>query len=361
MYKEVFTKPDGRRLVLYGRSPIRIDGLVPEPPGGRVEGGSHLRWHPLREEWVAYAPARQERTFLPPPEWDPLAPTTDPARPTELPAGAWDVAVFENRFPTLAASAPPPPAAIVPTAPGDGACEVVVFTQARTGALGLLPLAQVELVVDVWADRTTQLGERDDVAYVMPFENRGVEVGVTIDHPHGQIYAYPFVPPLPARERAAQIRHYERHGRALLEDHIAQEVADGRRVLADCGDAVAFVPVCARYPYEIWIAPRRAVGWLGALAAAERAALARVLKTALLKIDGLWDRPCPYVLVLHQAPTDGARHPDAHLHFELYPAYRSAGRLKYLAGTEVGAGMFANDVTPEDAARALRAVAVEVA
>ncbi len=369
MYKEVFTKPDGRRLVLYGRDPIRIDGrgpgrsdgVLPDPPGGRVEGGSHLRWHPLREEWVAYAPARQERTFLPPPEWDPLAPTTDPARPTELPAGAWDVAVFDNRFPTLAAAAPDPPAAIVPTAPGAGACEVVVFTQARTGALGLLPLAQVELVVDVWADRTTQLGERPDVTYVMPFENRGVEVGVTIDHPHGQIYAYPFVPPLPARERAAQIRHYARHGRTLLEDHIAREVADGKRVIAEGGDAIAFVPVCARYPYEIWVAPRRPVAWLGALAAAERAAFARVLKTVLLQIDGLWNRPCPYVLVLHQAPTDGGSHPDAHLHVELYPAYRSAGRLKYLAGTEIGAGMFANDVTPEDAARALRAVAVEVA
>jgi UDPglucose--hexose-1-phosphate uridylyltransferase len=360
VHKTAFTKPDGRRLILYGIGPVRVAGAVPEPPGGRVESAPHLRWHPLREEWVAYAPARQERTFLPPPEWDPLAPTTDPARPTELPAGEWDVAVFENRFPTLVATPPDPPETIVPTAPGAGACEVVVFTQARTGALGKLPLAHLALVLDVWADRTTQLGERPEVAYVMPFENRGVEVGVTIDHPHGQIYAYPFVPPLPARERAAQIRHFARHGRSLLADHIAAEVADGRRVLHANDEAIAFVPACARYPYEVWIAPRGAAGWLGALAARERRDLARALGTVLQQIDGLWQRPCPYVLVLHQAPTDGEAHPDAHLHFELYPAYRSAGRLKYLAGTEIGAGTFANDVTPEHAAAALRAVPVEV-
>ncbi len=361
MHKETLTKPDGRRLVLYGRAPLRVEGAPPIPDPGLAGAGPHLRWHPLREEWVAYAPYRQTRTFLPPPEYDPLAPTSDPRHPTELPPGTWEIAVFENRFPSLMADPPEAPSAIVPTAPGSGACEVVVFTQEARGSLGGLPLERVELLVDVWADRTAELGARDEVAYVMPFENRGVEVGVTLPHPHGQIYAYPFVPPLPAREHDAERRHFERHGTALLATHLVAERADGRRIVVRAEAAVAIVPAYARYPYETWVAPLRSAATLGDLAPSERADLARVLKTALLKLDGLWDRAMPYVMVLHQAPTDGRPHPESHLHFEIYPAFRSPGRLKYLAGTEVGAGMFANDTLPEATAAELRAVPVTVA
>jgi UDPglucose--hexose-1-phosphate uridylyltransferase len=361
VHREELTKMDGRRLVLYGREPVRVDGPAPSPLGQRGEGSPHLRWHPLRDEWVAYAPYRQDRTFLPPAEWDPLAPTTDASRPTELPAGVWDVAVFENRFPTLVEDAAAPPSSIVATATGTGVCEVVVFTQASTGSLGALPLWHVALLIDVWADRTRELGRHPDVAYVMPFENRGVEVGVTLPHPHGQIYAYGLIPPVPARELDAQRRYWERHARGLLEAHVAAEIADERRVVAANETAVAFVPASARYPYELWVAPRRAVPALPDLSTAERADLAQALKTALLQLDGLWNLPVPYILVVHQAPTDGAAHPEAHVHVEIYPAYRSARRLKYLAGTEIGAGLFANDVLPEHAAAALRDVPVSLA
>jgi UDPglucose--hexose-1-phosphate uridylyltransferase len=355
------TKPDGRKLFLYGREPITPGLVAPSPPGGATAPNPHLRWHPLRAEWVAYAGHRQHRTFLPPPEWNPLAPTTDPANPTEVPAGNWDVAVLENLFPTLTGAAHDPPPAIVDTAPAQGACEVVVFTQDPTGSLGGLPFAHLELLVAVWADRTRALGARDDVKYVMPFENRGVEVGVTLHHPHGQIYAYPFVPPLAARELGEQLAHHRRTGRGLLADHIQAELTDGRRVLYEGERAVAFVPVCARYPYEVWIAPRRPAETLASLGAPERADLARALKTILLKYDALWGRPFPYVMVFHQAPTDGKPHPEAHLHLELYPAYRMPGRLKYLAGSELGAGAFTADTFPEDKAAELRAVEVSLA
>jgi UDPglucose--hexose-1-phosphate uridylyltransferase len=362
MQKLALTKPDGRRLLLYGREPVRVDGPPPVPDANRISGGPHLRWHPLREEWVAYAPYRQDRTFLPPPEYDPLAPTTDPRHPTELPSGTWEIAAFENRFPALTLDPPAsPPPSIVTTALGLGACEVVVFTPSQTGSLGGLPLAHVELLMAVWADRTAELGGRADIDYVMPFENRGVEVGVTLHHPHGQIYAYPFVPPIPARELAAQRRWREEHDEGLLEHHIREEQRDGRRLLYDGPAAVAFVPACARYPYEIWVAPRRAVPALPDADDAERRDLARALKTVLLKLDGLWQRPFPYVMVIHQAPLDGLPHPEAHLHWEIYPAFRSPGRLKYLAGTEIGAGMFANDALPEEKAAELQAVVVEVA
>jgi UDPglucose--hexose-1-phosphate uridylyltransferase len=361
MHKRRLTKPDGRALLLYGRDPVPDALAAPSPAGaGAGAPNAHLRWHPLRGEWVAYASHRQNRTFLPPPEYNPLAPTTDEATPTEVPAGPWDVAVFENLFPTLTLAAHDPPVLAVPTEPGTGVCEVVVFTQDPAASLGRLPLWHVELLIEVWADRYVEIGALPDVQYVFPFENRGVEVGVTLHHPHGQLYAYPFVPPVPARELEQQRAYYERHGRGLLEDFVAREVAEEVRILYDGGEAAAFMPICARYSYEVWVAPKRPAASFAALTAAERRDFARALKTVLLKFDGLWQRPFPYILAFHQAPTDGAEHPEAHLHAEFYPAFRMPGRLKYLAGSEIGAGVFTADTLPEQKAAELRAVAVNV-
>jgi UDPglucose--hexose-1-phosphate uridylyltransferase len=352
------TKPDGRALWLYGRAPLDPGIVATSPDAAGAPPNPHLRWHPLREEWVAYATHRQARTFLPPAAYNPLAPTRDPAAPTECPAGDYDIAVFENRFPTLHGAAHDPPDCGVPTAPARGACEVVVFTQDATASLGALPLDHVELVLRVWADRTRALGARADVACVMPFENRGVEVGVTLHHPHGQIYAYPFVPPIVAREMSAQRAYWARHGTNLLVDHLRHERDAGARVIYEGPHALAVIPEFARYAYEVWVAPTRPTPSLAALDDEGAADLARALKTVLMKFDALWSRPFPYVLVVHQAPTDGEAHPEAQLHIELYPAYRMEGRLKYLAGSELGAGTFTADTLPEEKARELRAVAV---
>jgi UDPglucose--hexose-1-phosphate uridylyltransferase len=360
MHKRSLTKPDGRPLVLYARAPLPDTLEAPSPSPGPHEPNAHLRWHPLRGEWVAYASHRQHRTFLPPPEYNPLAPTTNPEAPTEVPAGPWEVAVFENLFPTLAPGAHDPPDLAVPTRPGVGVCEVVVFTQDAAATLGTLPLCHVELLVDVWADRYEELANRPDVAYVFPFENRGVEVGVTLHHPHGQIYAYPFVPPVPARELEQQRAHYERYGRGLLEDLVARERSEGVRLVYDGPHVASFMPICARYSYEVWIAPRRAAPSFAAMTRDERRDFARALKTVLLKFDALWSRPFPYILAFHQAPTDGLVHPEAHLHAEFYPAYRMPGRLKYLAGSEIGAGVFTADTVPEEKVKELQAVRVDV-
>ncbi|HVH55822.1 MAG TPA: galactose-1-phosphate uridylyltransferase [Vicinamibacterales bacterium] len=360
MHKRRLTKPDGRALILYARQEISGDVIAPSPQGGAVSPNAHLRWHPLRGEWVAYAGHRQNRTFLPPPEYNPLASTSDPANPTEVPSGNWDVAVFENLFPTLTMKAHDPPSLGVATEPGKGVCEVVVFTQDAKGSLGRLPLWHIELLVDVWADRYTELGAVPEVQYVYPFENRGVEVGVTLHHPHGQLYAYPFVPPVPARELAEQRAYYERHGRGLLEDFIARELSEGVRILYDGPQATAFMPICARYSYEVWVAPKRAAVSFAALSGPERRDCARALKTVLMKFDALWQKPFPYILAFHQAPTDGGAHPEAHLHAEFYPAYRMPGRLKYLAGSEIGAGVFTADTLPEQKAEELKAVVVDI-
>lgn len=360
MFRETLIKPDGRKLELYSRRPIPQGLAATSPEHARTLPNPHMRWHPLRAEWVAYAGYRQNRTFLPPPEYNPLAPTTDPAQPTELPSGEYDVAVFENLFPTFAMSSTERPSAIVETKPACGVCEVVVFTQDPSQSLGGLPLDHLELIIKVWADRYRVLGSIADVQYVMPFENRGVEVGVTLHHPHGQVYAYPFVPPIPARELVSQREFFETHSRGLLEDLIQKEMTDGRRLLYTSDNAVAFVPAYARYPYEVWLAPRRAAPSVAELTVDEERELARAIKTILMKFDRLWNQPFPYVMVFHQAPTDGQPHPEAHFHIEFYPAYRMRGRLKYLAGSELGAGVFTADTLPEDKAAELQAVEVSI-
>jgi UDPglucose--hexose-1-phosphate uridylyltransferase len=268
--------------------------------------------------------------------------------------------VFDNLFPTLTPRAHDPPALAVETLPAEGKCEVVVFTQDPKSSLGSLPLDHIELLLEVWGDRTEALARERFVSYVLPFENRGVEVGVTLHHPHGQIYAYPFVPDVPRRMNELEQAHFALQGASLVETMIDREIADGARILYAGPHAVAFVPICARYPYEVWVAPRKAAASLARLGAAQRADLARALKTTLLKYDGLWQRPFPYLMAWYQAPTDGNLHPEAHVRAEFYPAYRTRDKLKYLAGTEIAAGMFASDALPEEKARELQNVTVSL-
>jgi UDPglucose--hexose-1-phosphate uridylyltransferase len=358
MYSRTLPKPDGRSLTLYSRSPIADNIEAPSPGNEPIRANPHLRWHPLRGEWVAYASHRQGRTFMPPPEYNPLAPTRDPHFPTELPQGKYDIAVFDNRFPSMIPAATDAPPEIVDTLPANGVCEVVVFTQDPQASLSSLPLDHLELLFQVWGDRTRTIGEHRHIQYVLPFENKGVEVGVTLHHPHGQIYAYPFVPPVPAGMGERQQTYYQAHQRGLLADLIQKEIADDQRILYRDEWAIAFVPVCARYPYEVWIAPIHPAATFMDLTAEQRSSLARAMKTVTLKYDGLWDRSFPYLMAWFQAPINGEPHPEWHLHAEFYPPYRTPDKLKYLAGTELAAGMFANDALPEEKARELQGVSI---
>lgn len=360
MFRRELSKPDGRKLILYSQREIAPDLVAPSPSNEPVQANPHLRWHPLRGEWVAYASYRQGRTFMPPAEYNPLAPTRDAKNPTELPLGDYDIAVFENRFPSLTPSAHDAPVSVVPTLPANGVCEVVVFTQDAGASLGSLSLAHIELLFEVWADRTRETSRGDGIQFVLPFENRGVEVGVTLHHPHGQIYAYPFIPPVPATMQKNELHYYQQNDSGLLADLVQAEIKLDERVVYRGEHAVAFVPAWARYPYEVWLSPIAATPDFTSLSAAARADMARALKTVVLKYDGLWQRPFPYLMAWYQAPTDGFAHPECHLHAEFYPPYRTHDRLKYLAGTELAAGMFANDALPEEKAAELKAVTVKI-
>lgn len=319
---------------------------------------SERRWNPLLGEWVMTATQRQERTFLPPPEYCPLCPTRPGAPPTELERDTFDIAVFDNRFPSLLAD-PPAPAvdgtALTPVQPSIGACEVVVYAPQHNATLVSMSPVRVRHLIEVWAHRTLVLGGRPEVAYVYAFENKGEVIGVTLHHPHGQIYAYPDVPPILAREVVSSQAHHRSSGSCLWCDLAAQELADGRRVVRAGDTWVAGIPFFARWPYEVHLQPRRHVGWLHELDEAEVDGLAHDLLRLLRGYDALFGFSLPYVMAIHQRPVDRGDHGAYHLHIELYPPHRTATKLKYLAGSEVGAGAFINDSLPEQTAPQLRA------
>jgi UDPglucose--hexose-1-phosphate uridylyltransferase len=249
MYTQQLLKSDGRKLTLYSRYPIIEEISAPSPGKEPIQANPHRRWHPLRGEWVAYASHRQGRTFMPPPEYNPLAPTKDPNFPTELAQGQYDVAVFDNRFPSMTLFAHDAPECIVETLPANGACEIVVFTQDSQASLGSLDLDHLDLLLQVWADRTHVLGEHPQIQYVLPFENRGVEVSYLA--PSARSDAYPFVPPVPDRMWEREQAYYQLHQQSLLQDLIQREIEDNQRIIYQDEHAIAFVPVCARYPYEV--------------------------------------------------------------------------------------------------------------
>jgi UDPglucose--hexose-1-phosphate uridylyltransferase len=319
---------------------------------------NQLRWDPTLREWVAYATHRQDRTFLPPPEYCPLCPTKPGGFPTEVPREHYDIVVFENKFPSLAPDAPEPDekgTALTTTAPGHGVCEVVLYSDDHDATLAGLSERRIRNLIEVWADRYAELGAREEVRYVFIFENKGEAIGVTIHHPHGQIYAYPFVPPRPKKELEAARKHRTQTGHCLHCDLISQEHEDGRRIVAKGEHFSAFIPFFAHFPFEAHVYSRRCAPSIADLDASERRDLARVLKRLLVGYDALFGFSLPYMMVMHQSPADGANYDGvAHFHVEFYPPNRTADKLKYLAGSETGAGAFVMDVLSEQTAQTLR-------
>jgi UDPglucose--hexose-1-phosphate uridylyltransferase len=297
-----------------------------------------LRFNDLLGEQVDYAIHRQERTFLPSAERCPLCPTRPGGPVTEIPFPAFEIAVFDNRFPAFEAP--------------QGAAEVIVYTDRHEGSLATLAAERAEALMWVWRHRYAELGARADVAYVMIFENRGVEVGVTIHHPHGQVYGYPFLPPVPAREREADARM----GGCAVCAMLASELGDGSRVIHENEGVACYVPFAARWAFEAHVVLRAHRRSLLDCEPRELRSLARALQALVRGYDALFDRPFPYVMVVHQAPTDAANEgtPGGHVHVEFYPPLRTAEKLKYLAGSEQGAGTFIADTVPEESAETLR-------
>jgi UDPglucose--hexose-1-phosphate uridylyltransferase len=303
---------------------------------------SELRFEELRGEEVAYAIHRQDRTFLPARDHCPLDPTRPGGPQTEIPLPAFEIAVFDNRFPSFEAPS--------------GAAEVVVYTDDHDASFATLQPRRAEALMWVWRHRYMELGAREDVDYVYIFENRGVEVGVTLHHPHGQIYGYPFLPPVPRAELAADARL----GGCAPCELLRRELGDGRRVVLENDAAVVYVPYAARWAYEAHVVMREHRASLLECEPEELRLLSVALQRLARGYDRLFERPFPYVMAVHQAPTMSASRPQAavagqgHLHVEFYPPLRTADKLKYLAGSEQGAGAFISDTLPEESAATLR-------
>lgn len=318
---------------------------------------SELRWHPLLREWVITATHRQDRTFLPPAEYCPLCPTKPGGFPTEVPEPSYEIVAFDNRFPSLQPCPPEPAVAGTPLCPvrkAQGVCEVILYTPRHEGTLTDRSVDDIEKLVYVWTDRFEQLSALEYVKYVFIFENKGKVIGVTLEHPHGQIYAYPFIPPRLERELESARMHFEAHGSCLFCDLLREELEDGRRVVFANGAFLAVVPFYARFPYEVHITSRRHIGALTDMTPAEKRALAEALKVVLLKYDNLWGFSMPYMMVMHPRPSDGGSYDYFHFHIEFYPPHRTPEKLKYLAGSESGAGAFINDTLAEEKAAELR-------
>jgi UDPglucose--hexose-1-phosphate uridylyltransferase len=323
------------------------------------------RWDPTTGEWRTFATHRQARTFLPAADRCPLCPTRPDGEPTEVPRPSYQLAVFDNRFPSLSPAPPRPTVTgsdLHPVEPAHGATEVVLYSDRHDITLADMDVEHLHRLVDVWADRYAVLGARQEIAYVFVFENKGEVVGVTLDHPHGQVYGYPDVPPRPLQELQTGRRYHDEHGRCVWCDVVAHERADALRVVASNEHWIAFVPFAARFPYEVQVMTQRHATSLLDLSDPERASLAAVLKQVLPGYDALFGFPLPYVMSMHQAPTEDVPWLDvSHLHLEFTPLHRRADRLKYLAGSELGAGAFINDTVPEQTAAELRAAIARAA
>jgi UDPglucose--hexose-1-phosphate uridylyltransferase len=329
------------------------------------------RWHPLRREWVVVAAHRQDRPWntdrvvQAPRELPEYAPDCYLCPGNRRVSGAVNTAypgvfVFDNDHPCVGSAAPldlPAPVGIYQNRPARGIARVVCYTPRHDRSLAELGASGIVELMRVWQEQYRELAARPEVSHVLVFENRGEAVGVSNPHPHCQIYATNFIFKTTEVEIEAEREHFARTGRVLFQDIIAAELADGRRLLAENDDALAFLPYFARYAYDAIVAPKATRASVAELSEPELWSFARALEALLVRFDNLWQTPFPYVMCLHQAPTDGGDYRSHHFHIQLHPPMRKPSLLKYLAGPEVGAGGFISDTSPEEKAQELRAVA----
>ncbi|WP_406455896.1 galactose-1-phosphate uridylyltransferase [Streptomyces sp. NBC_01622] len=342
---------DGRELIYYDLRDDTVRDAVDRRPLERTVTTSEVRRDVLLGDSVAIASHRQGRIYHPPVDQCPLCPTTGD-RLSEIPDSSYDVVVFENRFPSLAGDS--------------GRCEVVCFTSDHDASFASLTEEQAALVLDAWTDRTSELSHLPSVEQVFCFENRGEEIGVTLGHPHGQIYAYPFTTPRTALMLRSLATHKEATGGENLFDAVLERELAGERVVLEGEHWVAFVPYAAHWPYEVHLYPKRRVPDLLGLDEAARTEFPKVYLELLRRFDRIFgedEPPTPYISAWHQAPFgtleefEGVSRDDFALHLELFTIRRTSGKLKFLAGSESGMSVFINDVPPERAAERLREVA----
>ena len=350
--------------------PDRFEPVTDDDGTAHPVTGPQMRLDPLTGEWIPMASHRMHRTFLPAADSCPLCPARADAEYSdgEIPDTDYDVVVFENRFPALLEVPGTDPTetlvddeSLFPTRPATGRCEVVCFSADHNSSFADLKPARVRTIIEAWADRTTELSALPGVKQVFCFENRGKEIGVTLPHPHGQIYAFPFLTPRTEAMLRQAAAHHERTGGNLLRDVLRAEQRAGTRVVMTSEHWTAYVPAAARWPVEVHLAPNRDVLDLPGLTDAERDDLAVVYPELLHRLDLYYAAadgspiPLPYIAGWHQAVV-GRRRDLLRLHLQVFSVLRAPGKLKYLAGVESGMASWISDTTPERIAARLQEV-----
>ena len=351
---------DGRKIRYYDAT-ARNRSAKDLRPADDQPGIGEMRLDLLTNEWVVLAAHRQGRIFLPPKELCPLCPSKGELL-SEIPDSDYEVVVFDNRFPSLKRPEGewqlPAMAGIETEIPDSaGICEVVCFTADHGTSFGELTTAQIRTVMSAWQDRTRELSKLPFIEQVFPFENRGEEIGVTLAHPHGQIYGYSYLTPRTEKMLKTATDYFAKYNRTLLDDLIARELQAEIRIIAQNDHWIAYVPFAARYPFEIHVAPKAGVPDLAALSEAAADAFPEIAKEVLMRLDGVFGIPMAYIAAWHQAPVRVGRDL-LRLHWQITSVRRAPGKLKYLAGSESAMGAFIMDMKPEQSAAQLREVKI---
>lgn len=342
MHKRIFKRNDDKDLLLFGNNPHTEDSNseLEITPTSKP----HLRWNPSRQEWVTYSSERTKRTTFPPKEYCPFCPSGKSNFPSEIPFNNFEIAVFPNRWSSFNTHSNKIKIPNVKTKPSNGLCEVIVYSSRHSDTIAEMPIEQITLLTKTWIDRYENLLQRDDIAYVMPFENRGEECGVTLHHPHGQVYSYPYIPPVIEKE----ITSFKKQNFILS---MMKSLEEKYFVYQD-NYIIAAVPPFARYAYEVWIMPKKQKAGPWEFNEVEIKSFSNCLQKVVKGYDLLLGRKCPYIMGLHAAPQ--LKDEIFHFHVEFYPPLRSGDKPKILAGSESMAGVFIMDVLPEESAELLR-------
>jgi len=355
------TLSDGRTIRYYDTQ-HQTRAAADQRPVEAQPAIGEMRHDPLLAEWVTMAAHRQARIFLPPKELNPLAPSREGFL-TEIPESDYEVVVFDNRSPSFR---PPDGAFTVtgdedlfsPPLPAAGKCEVICFTSDYEASFKDLSHSQIRTILEAWRDRVSELSKEEYIQVIFPFENRGEEVGVTLNHPHGQIYAYPFITPRVEKMLDVARVYKKKTGRVLFDDVVAREIKDQVRIVAENQEWLAFVPYASRYPFEIHLTPKRPVADLAGLDGKACALFAPIAKEVLTRLDGVFGIKMAYIASWHQAPVREGRDL-LRLHWQITSVRRAPGKLKYLAGSESQMGAFIMDMKPEQSANQLRDVKID--